>query len=43
MQKHSNLYRIFVMDQQANPMAVERVVIILKAVLDRYRESNDTS
>lgn len=38
MQEHSNLYRIFMKDQQEHPMPMERVVAVLTRILQRYEE-----
>lgn len=43
MKEHSNMYRIFQKDQQAHPMAMERVIQVLKAIMERYAEKLDTS
>ena len=43
MQEHSNLYRIFEIDQQAHTMAMERVIQVLKVIMERYAEKFDTS
>lgn len=37
------MYRIFQKDQQAHPMAMERVIQVLKAIMERYTEKLDTS
>lgn len=37
------MYRIFQKDQQAHPMAMERVIQVLKVIMERYAEKLDTS
>ena len=36
MQEHSNLYHILLKDQQAHPMAMERVLQVLMLILQKY-------
>jgi hypothetical protein len=36
MQEHSNLYHIFLKDQQAHPMDIARVVQVLVLILQKY-------
>lgn len=38
MQKHSNLYRIILKDQQDHPMPIERVIAVLTRILQKYEE-----
>lgn len=38
MQEHTNLYRIFCLDQQENPMPIERVIQVLTLILQKYEE-----
>lgn len=43
MQEHSNLYRIFMKDQQEHPMPTERVIVVLAHILQKYGEINQSS
>lgn len=38
MQEHSNLYLIFLKDQQENPMPMDRVIQVLAQILQKYEE-----
>ena len=38
MQEHSNLYCIFLMDQQENLMPMEQVIRVLAQILQKYEE-----
>ena len=38
MHKHSNLYHIFLKDQQEHPMPIERVIAVLTQILQKYKE-----
>lgn len=38
MQEHSNLYRIFLKDQQENPMPMDRMIQVLAQILKKYEE-----
>ena len=43
MKEHTNLYRIFMRDQQAHHMSKARANQILAMILRYFRESYDTS
>lgn len=38
MRKRSNLYRIFLKDQQDHPMPMGRVICVLTMILQKYQE-----
>lgn len=38
MQEHSNLYLIFLKDQQETPMPMDRVIHVLAQILKKYEE-----
>lgn len=38
MQEHSNLYLIFLKDQQEIPMPMDRVIQVLAQILQKYEE-----
>lgn len=38
MQEHSNLYRIFMKDQQDNLMPMDRVIQVLAQIIRKYEE-----